>query len=197
MFRDDAERERLRSADELVFTAVRTLAPVVDSLPEDVRFLLASRGQVRPLSERGFRPASLSERWLDCSAMAQTESRLRRLIADELGECCDDDVDRRLAELRSLAETAFADDPAASVFSVLGDDTRYRLARVLAVADSELCVCELDPLVDVSESAVSHALADLVDAGLATRRKAGNWRYYASTTLADELFATADREVGA
>ena len=41
---------------------------------------------------------------------------------------------------------------------------------------------------------MSHALADLVDAGLATRRKAGNWRYYDSTALADELLAVADGE---
>lgn len=41
---DEAERERLRSADELVFTAVWTLVPGLDSLPEDVELVLASRG---------------------------------------------------------------------------------------------------------------------------------------------------------
>ncbi|WP_435182104.1 ArsR/SmtB family transcription factor [Halorussus sp. AFM4] len=127
--------------------------------------------------------------------MAQTESRLRRLIADELGKCCDTDVECRLDELQQLADAAFSDKSTATVFSVLGNETRHRLARVLSVADDELCVCELEPLVDVSESAVSHALSDLVDAGLVDRRKDGNWRYYTSTSLADELFATADQEV--
>lgn len=127
--------------------------------------------------------------------MAQTESRLRRLIADELGECCDTDVERRLDELQQLSDFAFSDESTSTVFSVLGNETRHRLARVLSVADDELCVCELEPLVDVSESAVSHALSDLVDAGLAERRKEGNWRYYTSTTLSDDLFATADRKV--
>lgn len=127
--------------------------------------------------------------------MAQTESRLRHLITDELGDCCGADVDRRLDELHGLAETAFAEDTTSNVFRVLGNGTRYRLTRVLSVADDELCVCELEPLVDVSDSAVSHALSDLVDAGLVDRRKEGNWRYYTSTSLADELFATADREV--
>ncbi len=128
--------------------------------------------------------------------MTNTPSRLRRLLADELGECRDADVDRRLSELDSLADDAFADDPARPVFAVLGDETRYRLARALATAGDELCVCELEPLVDVSESAVSHALSDLVDAGLVSRRKDGNWRYYDATDLAAELLAVADAEEG-
>ena len=127
--------------------------------------------------------------------MAESTTRIRRLLADELGECCDADVERRLDELESLADSAFSDDEARPVFAVLGNETRYRLVRALAVADEELCVCELEPLVDVSESAVSHALSDLVDAGLVTRRKEGNWRYYEATALADQLFVTADREV--
>jgi DNA-binding transcriptional ArsR family regulator len=128
--------------------------------------------------------------------MAETEPRLRRLLAADVGECRDEDVDRRLDELDALADEAFADDPAADAFAVLGDGTRYRLARLLAAADGELCVCELEPVVDVSESAVSHALADLGDAGLVERRKDGNWRHYRSTALADALFAAADREAG-
>ncbi|MFB6269878.1 MAG: winged helix-turn-helix domain-containing protein, partial [Halobacterium sp.] len=59
----------------------------------------------------------------------------------------------------------------------------------------ERCVCELEALVDVSESAVSHALADLVDAGLATRRKDGNWRYYDATDLAADVFDAAETGV--
>ena len=125
--------------------------------------------------------------------MATGSSRLRRLVADELGDCCDADVERRLSDLERLADDALAGDATQSVFGVLGNETRYRLARVLAAADAELCVCELEPLVDVSESAVSHALSDLVDAGLADRRKDGNWRYYDGTDLADDLFAAADR----
>ena len=128
--------------------------------------------------------------------MAEQTARIRRLLADELGDCCDADVERRLDELEALADEAFGDDSVRPVFAVLGDETRYRLARALAAADDELCVCELEALVDVSESAVSHALSALVDAGLATRRKERNWRYYAATDLAAELFAAADREAG-
>jgi len=127
--------------------------------------------------------------------MAESTTRIRRLIADELGDCCDDDVEQRLDELQSLADTAFSDDTARPIFAVLGNETRYRLARALAVAEEELCVCELEPLVDVSESAISHALSDLVDAGLVARRKDGNWRYYRTTDIVETLFETADRRV--
>ena len=127
--------------------------------------------------------------------MAEPQARLRNLLRDELGECCDADVEQRLDELYALADTAFADDSIRPVFAVLGDETRYRLARTLTIAEDELCVCELEQLVDVSESAVSHALSDLVDTGLVDRRKDGNWRYYSSTDLASKLFANAIQEV--
>ncbi len=123
--------------------------------------------------------------------MAEATTRIRRLIEDELGDCCDEDVEQRLDELQSLAESAFGNDGLRPIFAVLGNETRYRIARTLAVTDGELCVCELEPLVDVSESAVSHALSDLVDAGLITRRKEGNWRYYTTTALTEALFETA------
>lgn len=127
--------------------------------------------------------------------MAESKTRIRRLMADELGDCCDEDVEQRLDELQSLAATAFGDDRLRSTFAVLGNETRYRIARTLTATDEELCVCELEPLVDVSESAVSHALSDLVEAGLITRRKDGNWRYYTATELAETLFEAADRRV--
>lgn len=129
--------------------------------------------------------------------MSDTEPRLRRRIESAVGECCDADVRQRLAELDDLAASATGDDGARDAFSALGNETRHRLTRILSAAEGELCVCELEPVVDVSESAVSHALADLVDAGLATRRKDGNWRYYDSTALADDLLAVADREADA
>jgi DNA-binding transcriptional ArsR family regulator len=124
--------------------------------------------------------------------MTESTVRIRRLLAQELEDCCTEDVERRLDELHSLADAPF-DDPVRPIFAALGNETRYRIARVLASSADELCVCEFEPIVDVSESAISHALSDLVDAGLVTRRKEGNWRYYDATELAAELFQTADR----
>ena len=130
--------------------------------------------------------------------MAQDTTRLRRLIADEIGECCDADVAARLDELEALAAST-PEDVAADLdaLSTLGDGTRHRIVRLLAAAEGELCVCEFSPLLDVSESAVSHALSDLVDVGLAGRRKEGNWRYYTATDSAESLLATADEVVTA
>ncbi|MFC7199781.1 ArsR/SmtB family transcription factor [Halospeciosus flavus] len=126
--------------------------------------------------------------------MSQSTERLERLLTDELGECCAADVEARLDELDTLSDDAagssFDDD--CGVFSTLGNETRSRIARILVGADDELCVCELEPLFDVSTSALSHALGDLVDAGLVTRRKEGNWRYYRSTERAERLFAVLD-----
>jgi DNA-binding transcriptional ArsR family regulator len=44
---------------------------------------------------------------------------------------------------------------------------------------------------------VSHALSDLHDAGLVTRRKDGTWRYYEPTDRAVALLDALDRTRGA
>jgi len=119
--------------------------------------------------------------------------RLRNLLAEQLGECCDADVQERLDSLTELDEAV--DGPRSvdlSALKTLGDETRHRIVRLLVAADRDLCVCELDPLLDVSESAVSHALSDLADADLVTRRKEGTWHYYRPTDRATELVAALD-----
>ncbi|ELZ95116.1 ArsR family transcriptional regulator [Haloferax mucosum ATCC BAA-1512] len=123
-------------------------------------------------------------------------TRLRNLIRDEVGSCCDADVEARLAQLTEL-KTDLPDEYEADLAAMkaLGNDTRYRVVRLLTAAD-ELCVCEITPLLDVSESAVSHALSDLTDAGLVTRRKDGTWRYYRSTPLAERLLTALDADRG-
>jgi DNA-binding transcriptional ArsR family regulator len=125
------------------------------------------------------------------------DTRLRRLVADEVGECCDADVEERIAELRSV-ESAVPADPAAdaAVLDPLGDETRYRLLRVLVAAEGALCVCELTPLFSVTESAISHALSDLTDAGLATRHKEGRWRYYDASERGERIATAVDETRG-
>ena len=129
--------------------------------------------------------------------MSEASERLRRFLTEE-EQCCGTDVDDRLAELDDLEALASEHAPAdVPVLGALANDTRYSLQRALVAADRDLCVCELHPLLSVSESAVSHALSELVDAGLATRYKEGKWRYYESTDRAEALFAALDetREV--
>lgn len=126
--------------------------------------------------------------------MGTESERMHRYLEDELGQCRSEDVDIRLDELRLLDTRAERGRPDSDteVFSTLGNETRYRLIRVLSAADGELCVCELNAVVDVSESAISHALSDLREAGLVTRRKEGRWRMYQSTPTAEALIEAID-----
>lgn len=126
--------------------------------------------------------------------MTPEPERIHRYLEDELEECRVEDVETRLAELDMLQSTARSErvESDLAVLSTLGDETRYRLARVLADADGELCVCELNAVVDVSESAISHALSDLREAGLVTRRKNGRWRNYEATPVASAVIDALD-----
>jgi len=125
--------------------------------------------------------------------MSQESQRLRRLIEDEVGGCCDADVDTRLDELEGLTDAVpNRADADRTALGTLGDETRYRIVRLLDAADGELCVCEFSPLLDVSDSAISHALSDLTDSGLVEHRKDGKWRYYAPTERAERLVDALD-----
>lgn len=129
--------------------------------------------------------------------MATATDRLERYLADELGECRSEDIDRRLDELDAL-ESAIGTtrlDAELDVLTALGNETRYRLVRVLVAAGEELCVCELTPLVDVSQSGLSHALSRLVDAGLLEGRKDGRWKKYRATNRAVALVTVLDGSV--
>ncbi|QCC50746.1 ArsR/SmtB family transcription factor [Halapricum salinum] len=79
------------------------------------------------------------------------------------------------------------------LLSAMGNDTRYELLRRIAGADGEVCVCDLEAAVGVSQSAVSQALSRLYTAGLVTRRKESNWRYYGLTEDAQVLLAALDQ----
>lgn len=116
--------------------------------------------------------------------------RVERLLRDRPADDCD--ATDRLNELRAGIPDGEAVDTDRDRLRALADGTRYRLARVLHGADGEVCVCELTPLCDVSESAVSHALADLVSAGLVDRRKDGKWRFYRATESLARVFEALD-----
>lgn len=127
----------------------------------------------------------------------KTNSRLRRLITDEVGECCDDALEERISALEGLEEAVPAETESDSAtLQTLSDETRHRIVRLLTAADGELCVCELTPLLEVSDSAISHALSDLTEAGLVTRRKESAWRYYEPTERAERLVETLDATRG-
>jgi DNA-binding transcriptional ArsR family regulator len=69
----------------------------------------------------------------------------------------------------------------ADLFKIFGDTTRVKI--LCALFESELCVCAIAELLNVSQSAVSHQLRVLKDAELVSRRRDGKTIYY---SLADE-----------
>lgn len=102
------------------------------------------------------------------------------------------DTDRACCESldHDVTEAQLASD--VRLLSGAANDTRYELLRLLAAADGDVCACELPAAVGLSQSAVSHALSTLFDAGLVTREKDGRWRYYALTPAAESLLETLD-----
>lgn len=127
--------------------------------------------------------------------MVDVTPRLEQYVESADLECCPT-LDAEVATLVSL-ETSVQDSAVAAerdLLSVLADDTRYRILRILLESE-ERCVCELDAFLDVSDSAISHAMSRLVDAGLVTRRKEGRWRIYAATDRAERLVRAVQDEV--
>ena len=76
----------------------------------------------------------------------------------------------------ALLPTAEAQDLAA-IFSVLADPTRVRL--VAALAERELCVCDLANVLGLRQSTVSHQLRLLRALRVVRFRKEGRVAYYA------------------
>ena len=66
----------------------------------------------------------------------------------------------------------------AQVARALNDPVRIQLVDVLRKHAGRVCVCELVPLFDLSQSTVSHHLRVLRDAGIVGYEKQGLWAYY-------------------
>ncbi|MBQ3270872.1 MAG: helix-turn-helix transcriptional regulator [Clostridia bacterium] len=64
----------------------------------------------------------------------------------------------------------------AELFKVFGDSTRIRILYVLF--ESELCVCDIAELLNMSQSAISHQLRILKQARLVRARREGKTVYY-------------------
>ncbi len=64
----------------------------------------------------------------------------------------------------------------AELFKVFGDSTRIKI--LCALFESEMCVCDLSALLNVSQSAISHQLRVLKSARLVKFRRAGKVIYY-------------------
>ena len=69
----------------------------------------------------------------------------------------------------------------ADFYKIFGDTTRVKI--LYALDKSELCVCDISELLNMSLSAVSHQLKTLRDSNLVTTKRDGKVIYY---SLADD-----------
>lgn len=103
-------------------------------------------------------------------------------VVDRSGECevrlmHPDAVARVQAVLPNTEDV----EAATTRLKLLADPTRFRI--LAALAQEELCVCDLAAIAEVNESTMSHQLRLLRAHGLVTFRKAGRMAYY---RLADD-----------
>lgn len=69
----------------------------------------------------------------------------------------------------------------AELFKVFGDSTRVRI--ICALFESEMCVCDIAAVLNMTQSAISHQLRVLKQARLVKYRRSGKTVYY---SLADK-----------
>jgi ArsR family transcriptional regulator, arsenate/arsenite/antimonite-responsive transcriptional repressor len=92
------------------------------------------------------------------------------------------DVERAAAERMAVVAKAIA------------DPVRLQLVDVLRKHAGKVCVCELIPLFDLSQSTISHHLKILREAGVVDSEKQGLWTfYYVRPEAVEELSAWLSR----
>ncbi len=89
---------------------------------------------------------------------------------------------KRLAEKMITEEEAYY---VAELFKAISDLTRVRI--LFCLLGGEMCVCDIQELVGVTQSAVSHQLRVLKQAGLVKYRREGKSLYY---SIADSHVST-------
>ncbi len=102
----------------------------------------------------------------------------RRSVSDEAPDVCDIDF-FDVKKIRALQKRMKPDEDVYSlseVFGVLSDVTRLKI--VLALADAELCVCDMANFLGITKSAVSHHLRLMRNLRLVKFRREGKMTYY-------------------
>lgn len=81
-----------------------------------------------------------------------------------------------------LAGSSLAGDRAVeleAVLKALADRHRLKIVNLLLRADGEaVCVCEVQPLLGLTQGTVSHHLKQLVEAGIVARETRGTYSYF-------------------
>jgi ArsR family transcriptional regulator, arsenate/arsenite/antimonite-responsive transcriptional repressor len=86
-------------------------------------------------------------------------------------ECCTPLAGSSLSDERAIELEA--------VLKALADRHRLRIVNLLLRAGGEpVCVCEVQPLLGLSQGTVSHHLKQLVEAGVIEREVRGTYSYF-------------------
>lgn len=93
-------------------------------------------------------------------------------------DCCDCNVIHQ--DVVDIVKASMPDEEdifeVADLFKAFGDSTRARIICALSI--TELCVCDLSALLNMSQSAVSHQLRTLKQARIVRNRRNGKSVYY-------------------
>jgi ArsR family transcriptional regulator len=105
-------------------------------------------------------------------------------------ECCTPLAGSSLSDERAVELEA--------VMKALSDRHRLRIVNLLLRAGGEpVCVCEVKPLLGLSQGTVSYHLKQLVEAGVIRRKRRGTYSYFSLVPGAlesvRELFSTPQR----
>ncbi len=101
--------------------------------------------------------------------MTKKYASVDRCDCDVIHKDVIDHVRKEMPEEESLYDLA-------ELFKVFGDSTRIRILSALAV--SEMCVCDIANLLNMTQSAISHQLRVLKQAALVKNRREGKVVYY-------------------
>lgn len=80
-----------------------------------------------------------------------------------------------------------------SLFRALSDETRLRIMALLS--KGELCVCQLEWTLELTQAKVSRHLTVLRNAGLVNDRRQGQWMFYSLTEPRNELEKTLHKHL--
>lgn len=87
-----------------------------------------------------------------------------------------DDVEETVTALEGRREDDERITDQRTVFAALANE--HRLRALAALREGELCVCELQIVLEAPQSTVASHLRTLREAGLVKTRKKGKWTYY-------------------
>lgn len=83
------------------------------------------------------------------------------------------------------------------VFKALADESRIRILHLI-LRNKEMCISDLEQVLDFSQTKTSRHLAYLRGAGMVTSRKLDQWVYYAlkeeATDFINQIFKYMERD---